>query len=145
MNCHAYDDDKNMPSICIILSSFKRNYFSSSFPSFSKQTYKQKFYIIIQNDNRIQYNLPLIQKMVNEPIYHIWMQNWNSFFFLNFRLSSVLPCDFILKYDDDQWPLDNTFQQRLIKTVKGKNVIIGKRGYSIKNHFLVIHQNIIRN
>lgn len=56
-------------------------------------------------------------------------------FFLNFRLSSVLPCDFILKYDDDQWSLDNTLQQRLIKTVKGKNVIIGKKGYSIKKSF----------
>ena len=135
MNCPAYNDDKNIPSICIILPSFKRNYFSTSFRYFSKQTYKPKFYIIIQNDNRIQYNLPLIQKIVKEPVYHIWMQNWNSFFFLNFRLSSVLPCDFILKYDDDQWPLDNTLQQRLIKTVKGKNIIIGKRGYSIKKSF----------
>ena len=80
MNCPS-NDDKNMPSLCIILPNFKRNYFSSSFPSFSNQTYKPKFYIIIQNNNRDQYNLSSIQKLVNEPVYHLWMQNWNSFFF----------------------------------------------------------------
>ena len=97
MNCPS-TNDKNMPSLCIILPNFKRNYFSFSFPAFSNQTYKPKFYIIIQNENRIHYNLSLIQKMVNEPVYHIWMQNWNSFFFLNHRLSSVLPCDFVALY-----------------------------------------------
>jgi hypothetical protein len=134
MKCPKYDD-KNISSFCIILPNFKRNYLSSSFSSFAKQTYKPKFYIIIQNDYRIQYNLSLIQEMVNQPVYHIWMQNWNSFFFLNHRLSSVLPCDFVLKYDDDQWPIDNSLQQRLIDTVKGKNIIIGYGGYSIKTKF----------
>ena len=134
MKCPSYDD-KNISSFCIMLPNFKRNYLSSSFSSFAKQTYKPKFYIIIQNDYRIQYDLSLVQKMANEPIYHIWMQNWNSFFFLNLRLSSVFPCDFILKYDDDQWPRDNTLQQRLIDTAKGKNIIIGYGGFSIKNKF----------
>ena len=134
MNCPS-TDDKNMPSFCIILPNFKRNYFSSSFNAFSNQTYKPKFYIIFQNENRMHYNLSLIQKMAEEPVYHIWMQNWNSFFFLNHRLSSVLPCDFVLKYDDDQWPIDNTIQQRLISTAKGKNVIIGQRGYSVEKSY----------
>jgi hypothetical protein len=134
MNCPSINDT-NLPSLCIILPNFKRNYFSSSFPAFSNQTYKPKLYIIIQNENRIYYNLTLIQKMVNEPVYHIWMQNWNSFFFLNLRLSSLLPCDFILKYDDDQWPIDNTLQQRLISNIKGKNAIIGYRGFSVEKSF----------
>ena len=134
MDCPS-TNDKNMPSLCIILPHFKRNYFSSSFIAFSKQTYKPKFYVVIQNDNRTYYNLSSIQKMVNEPIYHIWMQNWNSFFFLNLRLSSVFPCHFVLKYDDDQWPNDNTLQQRLIIAAKGNNVIIGRRGYSIKKPY----------
>ena len=134
MKCPS-TDDKNEPSFCIMLPNFKRNYLSSSFAAFSNQTYKPKFYIVIQNDNRIHYNLSFIQKMVNEPVYHIWMQNWNSFFFLNLRLSSVLPCNFVLKYDDDQWPIDNTIQQRLISTAKGKNVIIGLRGYSVKEQY----------
>jgi hypothetical protein len=134
MNCPS-TKDKNMPSLCILLPNFKRNYLSYSFAAFSKQTYKPKFYIVIQNENRMHYNLSLIQKMVNEPIYHIWMQNWNSFFFLNHRLSSVLPCDFILKYDDDQWPIDNTIQQRLINTAKNNNVIVGLRGYSVKKSY----------
>ena len=134
MNCPSIED-KEMPSFCIMLPNFKRNYFSSSFTAFSNQTYKPKFYIIIQNENRIHYNLSLIQKMVNEPVYHIWMQNWNSFFFLNHRLSSLLPCDFVLKYDDDQWPIDNTIQQRLINTAKNKNIIIGHQGYSVKSSY----------
>ena len=69
------------PSLCIILPNFKRNYLSYSFSAFSNQTYKPKFYLIIQNDDRIHYNLSFIQKEVKEPIYHIWMQNFNSFFF----------------------------------------------------------------
>ena len=80
MNCPLIIEKEN-PSICVILPNFKRNYFSYSFPAFSKQTYKPKFYLIIQNENRIYYNISLIQRMVNEPVYHIWMQNWNSFFF----------------------------------------------------------------
>jgi hypothetical protein len=131
MNCPSIND-KNMPSLCIMIPAFKRNYFSSSFAAFSNQTYHPKFYIIIQNENRIHYNLSLIQKMVNEPIYHLWMQNWNSFFYLNLRLASVLPCDFVLKYDDDQWPIDKTIQQRLISKARGKNIIIGRGGYLVE-------------
>ena len=137
--------DKKEPSLCIMLPNFKRNYLYYSFKAFSYQTYKPKFYLIIQNENRIKYNISLIQEMVNEPIYHIWMQNWNSFFFLNLRLSSVLPCDFILKYDDDQWPIDNTIQESLIGLAKNKNIIIGKGGFSIKNSFCGYSSKIINN
>jgi hypothetical protein len=57
------------------------------------------------------------------------------FFFLNHRLSSVLPCDFVMKYDDDQWPIDNNIQQKLIDAAKDKNVIIGNGGYSVPESF----------
>ena len=134
MNC-PFINDKENPSVCIILPNFKRNYFSYSFSSFSKQTYKPKFYLIIQNENRIYYNISLIQNMVDEPVYHIWMQNWNSFFFLNLRFSSIIPCDFALKYDDDQWPDDNRLQENLINIVKHKNVIVGTRGFSVKKSY----------
>ena len=134
MNCPSTDDKEN-PSLCLIIPSFKRNYFSISFPAFANQTYKPKFYVIIQNDNRLYYNLSLVQNMVNETVYHIWMQNWNSFFFLNHRLASVFPCDFIMKYDDDQWPIDNTIQETVINKAKGKNIIVGGCGYSIESSF----------
>ena len=134
MNC-PLTDDKDNPSLCLIIPSFKRNYFSISFPAFNNQTYKPKFYVIIQNDNRLYYNLSLVQNMVNETVYHIWMQNWNSFFFLNHRLASVFPCDFIMKYDDDQWPIDNTIQETLINKAKGKNIIVGGCGYHIESSF----------
>ena len=107
------------------------DYFNYSFFSFAKQTYQPKFYVIIQNDNRKQLNLSLIANKINQPIYHIWMQNWNSFFFLNHRFSSLFPCDFVLKYDDDQWPNDNTLQERLINNAKNKNNIIGRFGLKI--------------
>ena len=134
MICPSIEDKIN-PSFCILLPIFKRNYASLTFTAFSKQTYKPKFYVIIQNENRIKYNVSSIQKLVNEPIYHIWMVNWNSFFFLNHRLSSVFPCDFIIKYDDDQWPIDETTNQRLIEEAKNKNIIIGHRGSLIQRTF----------
>ena len=56
-------------------------------------------------------------------------------FFLNHRLSSVFPCDFILKYDDDQWAIDNTIQERLLRAARGKNIIIGRGGYSVKKNY----------
>ena len=123
--------DKSFPSLGIMIPAFKRDYFSNSFKSFSKQTFKPKFYIIIQNDNIKHFNLTNIQNMVNEPVYHIWMQNWNSFFFLNLRLSSILPCDFILKYDDDQWPNDIHLNEYLINSIRNKNIILGLRGFAI--------------
>ena len=64
-----------------MIPAFKRNYFQKSFNAFSNQTYKPKFYVIIQNDNKISLNLTEIQNIVNEPVYHIWMSNWNSLFF----------------------------------------------------------------
>ena len=64
-------NDKFIPDICIMIPAFKRNYFNESFSAFSKQTLKPKFYVIIQNDNKIHFNLSLIQNMVNEPVYHI--------------------------------------------------------------------------
>ena len=131
MNCPKTNDIKE-PSLCIILPNFKRNYLFYSFSAFSKQTFKPKYYVLIQNENRIHYNISLIQKIVKEPIYHIWMQNWNSYFYLNLRLTSVFPCDFVLKYDDDQWPNEKTIQEKLINRVKNKNKIIGFRGYKVK-------------
>ena len=127
--------DTKEPELCIMIPIFKRNYINESLTSLSKQTYKPKFYLFIQNQNRIRFNFKSINQLVKEPIYHIWMSNWNSFFYLNHRLSSVLPCDFIMKYDDDQWPIDNTIHEQLIKRAKNRNIIIGHRGFSIKRTF----------
>ena len=55
INCPSLNEINN-PSLCILLPSFKRNYFSTSFPAFSNQTYKPKFYVFIQNDDRIHFN-----------------------------------------------------------------------------------------
>lgn len=74
-----------------------------------------------------------------------------SFFYLNHRLSSVFPCDFILKYDDDQWPKEDTIQKNLIEAAKNKNKIIGYRGYIVKksycgyspNNFRKIQNNVV--
>ena len=87
--------------------------------------------------------MSFIQNMLNEKVYHIWMQNWNSFFFLNHRLASVFPCDLILKYDDDQWPNDVNLQKNLVDNIRNKNIIIGK-GSIFQNHFADIQQKIIR-
>ena len=80
MNCQSIKDKQN-PSLCIMIPAFKRDYFHESFLEFSKQTYKPIFYTIIQNDNRRYLNLSSFENLVKVPVYHIWMQNWNSFFF----------------------------------------------------------------
>jgi hypothetical protein len=134
MNCPLIKDKEN-PSLCILLPNFKRNYLDYSFNAFLNQTYQPKFYLFIQNEFRLYYNLSLVQKKVDRPIYHIWMQNWNSFFFLNHRLASVIPCNFILKYDDDQWPSDNKLQENLINIAKDNNIIIGNRGFSVPKSY----------
>ena len=55
MNCPKIND-KFIPDVCIMIPTFKRNYFNESFSAFSKQTVKPKFYVIIQNDNKIHFN-----------------------------------------------------------------------------------------
>jgi hypothetical protein len=55
MNCPSIND-KNISSFCTMIPTFKRNYLSFSFSAFSKQTHKPKFYVIIQNENRINFN-----------------------------------------------------------------------------------------
>ena len=54
---------------------------------------------------------------------------------MNHRLSSVFPCDFILKYDDDQWPKDNSLHEKLVNKCKNKNIILGGRGYFVNKSF----------
>ena len=125
-------NDNLDPSVCIMLPTYKRDYFSFSMPAYANQTYRPKFYVIIQNTAQMHFNMTLIQNMVNETVYHIWMPNWNSFFFLNHRFASLFPCDLILKYDDDQWPKDNTLQRNLIEKIKNKNIIMGRGGYNVK-------------
>jgi hypothetical protein len=80
-NCPEINDSDN-PSLCIMIPAFKRNYFPNSFQAFYNQTYKPKFYVIIQNDHRIYLNISYLKDMIKQPIFHIWMKNWNSFFFL---------------------------------------------------------------
>ena len=46
INCPTLND-YFLPSLCVIFPIFKRNYFSESFPAYSKQNYKAKFYLII--------------------------------------------------------------------------------------------------
>lgn len=140
MNCPSIEV-KNKTSFCIMLPIFKRNYTSLSFSAFSKQTLKPDFYIILQNENRLYINVSSLQNIVDKPIYHIWMQNWNSFFFLNHRLVSLLPCDFIIKYDDDQWPEDDDINQRLLNSIIGRNQIIGHRGTIIPRAFMGYFSN----
>ena len=123
------------PSLCVIIPTLKRDYFYESMPAFAKQTYRPKFYLIYQNDNRRQFNFSYIQSQVNEPVYHIWMSNWNSFFFLHQRFSALLPCDLILRYDDDQWPKDDDLQQKLIYKISNKNIMIGFRGLTLKSSY----------
>ena len=143
MDCPSLNDNYE-PSLCIMIPTFKRNYFSYSFPALVKQTYKPKFYVIIQNDDRLHFNISLFKNMVNEPVYHIWMQNWNSYFFLNLRISSVFPCDFVLKYDDDMWPKDNNLQEKLINKIKYKNIILGARGKLIHRAICGYNPKIIQ-
>ena len=131
MNCPLINDNLD-PSVCIMLPTYKRNYFSFSMPAYAKQTYRPKFYVIIQNTCQIHFNMTIIQNMVNETVYHIWMKNWNSFFFLNHRFASFFPCDLILKYDDDQWPNDDNLQRNLIDKIKNKNIIMGGGAYNVK-------------
>ena len=131
-----------------MLPTFKRNYFSLSMPAYASQTYKPKFYVIIQNTDRMHFNMSFIQNMTNETVYHIWIQNWNSFFFLNHRLASIFPCDLILKYDDDQWPNDANLQKNLIDNIKNKNIIIGYAGINAMKSmcgYTPENYNIIRN
>ena len=131
INCPLINDNSN-PSLCIMLPTFKRNYFSLSMPAYASQTYKPKFYVIIQNTDRMHFNMSFVQNMTNETVYHIWIQNWNSFFFLNHRLASIFPCDLILKYDDDQWPKDVNLQKNLIDNIKNNNIIIGQGDMNVK-------------
>ena len=133
---HDKNNNNDRPELCLLLPIFKRDYIYKSFISLSNQTYKPKFYLIFQNDNKIHFNISFIRSLVKEPVYHIWMQNWNSLFYLNHRIASILPCDFVLKYDDDQWPSDNNIHQKLIDEAKDKNIIIAHRGFSIKKTFI---------
>ena len=63
------------------------------------------------------------------------MSNWNSLFFLNHRLSSLFPCDFVFKYDDDQWPNDTYNNEKLINITKNNNLIVGRSGFIIPHSF----------
>jgi hypothetical protein len=51
------------------------------------------------------------------------------FILFEFTTFSILPCDFILKYDDVQWPNNIYLNEFLINNTKNKNIILGLRSF----------------
>jgi hypothetical protein len=63
-------------------------------------------------------------------VLHVWLTNWNSFFFLTYVLMSFVPERFVLKIDDDQMPNDRAGLARFVAAAEKSDRIIGSGAYT---------------
>lgn len=129
------NETKKDYTFSIFIPCFKRNYFKGLFKNFSKQIYQPSYYVLIQN--RYYVSLDVENKFYKyiksnkRPIYKIWMVNFNSFFILPNLITSLLDTDFVIRFDDDHFPLFKNITKYVLDAAIKKNMkidsIIGHR------------------
>lgn len=120
--------DKPRPKLAVMLPNYKRTYIYDFIKEHDKQTYQPEFYFIIQIRHKVDLDLKKIGEGIKAPVYRVWIYNFNTYFFLNGHLTTVLPVDNVMRYDDDLHTRNYTHHQRLINDMRGKHLILG-HGY----------------
>ncbi|KAH0784964.1 hypothetical protein GPJ56_010910 [Histomonas meleagridis] len=127
--CPNINDSTN-PTLGLLLPQFKRKYIYNFITDYEKQTLLPEFYCIVQCENRITLDLARIRSKSSRPVYHIWGYNWSPLFLFPIFISSLFPVDFVMRWDDDQSPIDNNVHQSFVDEIKNDNSIIGMGGSS---------------
>lgn len=125
--CPEVHPNSNHPKLAILMPHFKRVYTYQHLQEYAKQDFQPTFYLIFQNDNRFSLDFDNLSTIVQQPIYHIWLYNWNSLFFLSNYASSLFNVDFVYRYDDDMYSTEHGLHNRILKMANNKDVIIGDR------------------
>ncbi|OHT01862.1 hypothetical protein TRFO_07446 [Tritrichomonas foetus] len=121
-----FSDIRNA-NFAYLLPTYKRSqYFSQSLSSLKKQTIQPKFYLMTQTRHHIMYDLNILQSYVDAPIYHFWTPNWNTFFLLANLITCLLDVDYIIRYDDDMWPMNPNVDENALKFINSRtDIMIG--------------------
>ncbi|KAH0795976.1 hypothetical protein GPJ56_000044 [Histomonas meleagridis] len=125
--CANINDTSN-PTIALLLPQFKRDYIYDFIWDYNNQSLLPEFYCLVQCENRIELNLNLIRSRASRPVYHIWGYNWSPLFLFPLYVSSFFPVDFVMRWDDDQAPLNGAIQKGFVQRIRDKDTIIGMAG-----------------
>ncbi|KAH0785641.1 hypothetical protein GPJ56_010391 [Histomonas meleagridis] len=117
--------------LSVFLPLFKRENIYEYIKKYEEQTIKPNLYLLFQCENRFTLDLELIRKNINYrvPIYHIWCYNWRPLFMFPTYVAGMLPTDIIMRYDDDQTPINNETHQIYINVLENEDAIIGWHFY----------------
>ncbi|KAH0787155.1 hypothetical protein GPJ56_008869 [Histomonas meleagridis] len=117
------------PTIGLLLPQFKRKHIYKFITDYEKQTLLPEFYCILQCENRITLNIDKIRSKSTRPIYHIWGYNWSPLFLFPVYISGFFPVDFVMRWDDDQSPIDINTHLNMMNEIKDIDALIGMGGF----------------
>jgi hypothetical protein len=113
-------------TFAILLPNFKRQYITRTFNDLAGQTRQGSFILVFQNRAYQTYDFRALQPLSPVPIQHVWLTNWNSFFFMTYLPMAFLPYDYVLKVDDDFFPRHSrAIEDWLNLTDRHPNSLIG--------------------
>jgi hypothetical protein len=116
-------------TLAILLPVWKRNLLSDMLKALKQQTYQPDRIIVFQNQAHRTFDFRPLMKLCPVPLHHVWLTNWNSYFFMTYIPMGFLHEPYTLKMDDDQIPTDTRAIEKYVTIMKTlPNRIIGAGG-----------------
>jgi hypothetical protein len=115
-------------TVGVVLSQFKRNYLSKQIGLLLNQSFPVSE-ILVKQDLHFQNCGSVLHNF-----YHVWMTNWDSYFYMRFLMPFLLKSDIIISFDDDIIPdRDGVF--KFVNSIHQTNRVTGFTGRHITGIF----------
>jgi hypothetical protein len=142
MRCPA-DRRPQRTDVAAVIPSFKRDYMGHLVAGLSGQTPRPTRIFIFQNRMHRLLDFTRIFSVASVPVIHIWLTNWNSFFFESYVFMSFLPERFVLKIDD-HIPTDHVSLASNVDTAVRENAVVGRGSATIDPPLCSLDPQIVR-
>jgi hypothetical protein len=142
MRCPA-DRRSQRADVAAVIPSFKRDYMREIVAGLCEQTHPPARIFIFQNLMHVLLNFTRIFSVASVPVIHVWLTNWNSFFFESYVLMGFVPERFVLKIDDDHIPTDKVSLARFVDAAVRENVMVAPGGLTIDRPLCSLEPQIV--
>ena len=117
--------------ITVILTAYKRDYFTQQLPAIFNQSIKPKKVYIWQNERNID-----LDKYKNQYDINIIRSDENTKFFGRFAFANFIQTEYLAIFDDDIIP-GSKWLENCLQLSKKNNCIVGQNGRNYKNNTFV--------
>jgi hypothetical protein len=126
--CSAAEDE----GLAVILPVWKRNYMQRMFETIKRQTRQPSRILVFQNEAHRVFDFSKFTEFNFSALHHVWLTNWNSFFYMTYVAMSFMRESYVLKIDDDMFASRrDAFATYLNAAKMQPSSIIGLNGGSV--------------